>query len=193
MQEQVGVRQPEPVNALFHIADHKQIAPAERRKNGVLDGVGILILIDHNLLIACGKRPRKLCRLAVFEQQPDRKMLEVVKIRQVPAPLLGRETLRKRPHRVRKAAQRRSGQGAVDGGFPGGYIEQFPRDPPGAVLPLLPHPLEPLQQILVREPAHAFEPCEGNGAHSLDRAVPVGRANPPKQRFSLPDIVQEGG
>ena len=66
-----GVRQPEPVDALLHIAHGEQVPPCagDSPENTVLHLVGILILVHHDLLIPLGHLPRQIRWFIVLTAQ----------------------------------------------------------------------------------------------------------------------------
>ena len=82
----------ETVDRLLHVADHKQVAPVLRQgaKYLVLNGVYVLILIDHYLAKARAGFARKGCRASVLiRQKLGGKVLKVCKIHLCPAALFG--------------------------------------------------------------------------------------------------------
>ena len=61
LQENAGVRQPETVNGLLHVADQEPVLPVfrHRLKDALLHFVGVLVLIDQNLAVLLGYFARR--------------------------------------------------------------------------------------------------------------------------------------
>ena len=86
LEENGRVGQSETVNALLDVADHEQVGLVLRQcaEDGVLHGVGVLILVYRNLGELLGHGFRQRGRLAVRVQQTHRKMLQIVEICGIP-------------------------------------------------------------------------------------------------------------
>ena len=54
VQKYIAVRPAKTVNALFYVADDKNIISFDKRKYGFLYAVRVLVFVDENILIAPG-------------------------------------------------------------------------------------------------------------------------------------------
>ena len=87
--EDPRVSQPEAVDRLLHVANHKAVFAVlrHRLKNTLLHGVGVLILVHENLAIPRGDLPRRRRRqrCAALREQADALVLQIGKIQQLAA------------------------------------------------------------------------------------------------------------
>ena len=84
MQENAGISQAELVNGLLYVANHETILPflRQRSKNRILNSIGILVLIHHNLTKTAANLRCRICSAgtAFADKQVKHTMLKVAKI-----------------------------------------------------------------------------------------------------------------
>ena len=105
LHENTGVGHPEPVDALLDISHHEAVVhapalPGYARQKQLLDLIGILVLVDGDLLKVVLVLPRSLCRhdvpvFILFNEHLQRKMRCVREIQKILSGLLLREDLLK--------------------------------------------------------------------------------------------------
>ena len=91
-QKDRGIGQTKAINGLLYIPHHKQILPipGQCSKNGILNGVGVLILVHHHFLKPFPPAAGQLGRDAVLSHQKfGSQMLQIGKIQQPPPPFQG--------------------------------------------------------------------------------------------------------
>ena len=112
--------QPEPVNALLHIPHHEHIGipqplPGNRLNQGLLHQVAVLVLVHQNFRELF---PQLLCRRGgnalpalrrLLPQHLKGKMLQVIKIQNIPLLFRLPEGLVIPPHHIEKGKERRTG------------------------------------------------------------------------------------
>ena len=187
-QEDSRIRQTKPVDGLFYVADQKAIPAfgSENGENGILDSVGVLVLIHQHLPVALSNLPGGGggAGAALPHQQVQRPMLQISEVQNSSAALCMTVVIRKLPHQM---DQPPNGRGHVCHIF-----QQLPgvsRKPALLFLQTLlagiPYCLDPVRQLLVRIfPGKA----QGTKVHiqAADRIIPA---------FALTKIrkLQDGG
>ena len=83
-QEDRRICQTEAIDGLLDVADHKTVStlPGYGAEQTVLNLIGVLVFVHHDLLVALGDAERKLCRrFSVFlQEQANRKMFQIVEV-----------------------------------------------------------------------------------------------------------------
>ena len=131
----VRVGQAETVDGLLDVPYHEEVLPAagESGEDGVLDGVGVLILVHHHLVVPLPPPPGQFGGGAVSAaQQAGGHVLQVGEIQQPPAAFFGGVGVLKVPHQ---------GEEPPDGGTDRPHVLQKPGAVVQKQLPQLPHPL----------------------------------------------------
>ena len=116
--EDAGVGQTEAVDRLLDVADEKEPAPVvgHGAEDRVLHGADVLILVDHDLVVALREAAGQRGRRAVFiQQEPGRQMLEIGVIQKRARALVAR---------VQRVEAQRQAQQRAHGGSGGGNIPQ---------------------------------------------------------------------
>ena len=113
LQENLGVSQAKAVNRLLHVAHHEAILLllGQGGKNGILDGVGILVFVHHDLPVAPAQFP---CgsgepRAAFPQEQIQGAVLQVAEIQDAAGPLEPGKVCLKLPHQADNAPGRPGG------------------------------------------------------------------------------------
>ena len=175
LKENGRVRQSKAVNALLDVTDHEQVGlvSGECTEDGILHGVGVLILVYRNFGELLGHGFRQCGRLAVCVQQTHGKVLQIVKIRSISCTFRCRKGIIEGVYHVDEREQRGCCQAAVVLRFFCGDGQPFLPNIIGNALPLLAHGLDLFEKRLVLEFSRGLESVKRDRPGSLHAVVPA--------------------
>ena len=129
VQKDAGLRLPELVDGLLYITDQKAIVllPREASENGILDPVGILIFIHHDLPEPSAHLQGDACRAGpIFTQkQVQGLMLQIAKVQHMPLALQAAVALVKPAHQMHQSPLDPDGFFHILPNLPGGLGEKL--------------------------------------------------------------------
>ena len=169
------VGQSKAVNALLDVTDHEQVGlvSGECTEDGILHGVGVLILVHRNFGELLGHGFRQRGRLAVCIQQTHGKVLQIVEIRSISRTFRCRKGIIEGVYHVNEREQRGGCQAAVILRFFCGDGQPFLPNVIGNALPLLAHGLDLLEERLVLKFSRGLESVKRDRPGSLHAVVPA--------------------
>ena len=194
MQKNIRIGKPEPINALFDVADHKNIffVIADRAENGVLHGIGVLILIHHNFRKM--HLTRKLCRgIVLIHEQLHRKVLQIVKVHDTAPQFFRLIGVHKQLYCIAQRTNRRRHHVHILAHLLFGHAQDFIRHLFDHVFPDIAAVLELLKKVFVlisSNRGNAFEAAAKLCAQ-LDGGIPCAVTHQRQQIFRLLLVVRK--
>ena len=187
LKENGRVRQSKAVNALLDVTDHEQVGlvSGECAEDGILHGVGVLILVYRNFGELLGHGFRQCGRLAVCIQQTHGKVLQIVEIRSISRTFRCRKGIVKGVYHVNEREQRGGCQAAVVLRFFCGDGQPFLPNIIGNALPLLAHGLDLLEERLVLKFSRGLQSVKRNRPGSLHAVIPAAAKQCVQQTLGL--------
>ena len=175
LKENGRVRQSKAVNALLDVTDHEQVGlvSGECAEDGILHGIGVLILVYRNFGELLGHGFRQCGRLAGCIQQTHGKVLQIVEIRSISRTFRCRKSIVEGVYHVDECEQRGCCQAAVVLRLFCGDGQPFLPNIIGNALPLLAHGLDLLEERLVLKFSRGLQSVKRNRPGSLHAVVPA--------------------